>query len=176
VFNDTSSFTISNTNSQSDGEDFSVSLVGIGFDPNDPGATTPTFDHELTGTAKVKGAGFKASEPYTLKLSFDTTALTFLAMDADGTLYSGNLAPKGTKGDKFRLFLDGASADALAADVAARSGIAAGGAAGAVLGHSSKLILKLLEDGSVALKVKSEVLTSGLGEVVFKANLTSAPQ
>ena len=96
-------------------------------------------------------------------------------MDAAGTVYTGNLAPKGTKADKFRLFPDGASGDALAADVAARAGGAAGRSAGTVLGQSSKLTLKLLEDGSVALKVKSEVLTSGIGEVVFKANLTGAP-
>jgi hypothetical protein len=34
TFTDTSSFTVSETASQSDGEDFSVSLVGVGVDPN----------------------------------------------------------------------------------------------------------------------------------------------
>ena len=40
-FNDTSSFTISETNSQNDGEDFSVSLAGVGVDPN--AGTLPTL-------------------------------------------------------------------------------------------------------------------------------------
>ena len=43
-FNDTSSFTISETNSQGDGEDFSVSLAGVGFDPN--ATTTTTSDDD----------------------------------------------------------------------------------------------------------------------------------
>ena len=46
-FNDTSSFTLSETNSQSDGEDFSVSLAGVGFDPN---ATTTTEATTTTST------------------------------------------------------------------------------------------------------------------------------
>ncbi len=134
----------------------------------------PTFAHELTGSAKVKGEGFKTSQAYALQLNFDTGALTFLAMDGDGTLYGGNLVPKGTKGNKFKLFLDDASDDAFSADVAERAASASGRAAGAVLGESSKLTLKTLEDGSVALKIKSEVLVNGIGEVVFKANLTGA--
>ena len=52
------------------------------------------FDHSLAGNAKVKGEGFKTSEPFTLSLNADTAAGTFLAMDGDGTLYSGRLAPK----------------------------------------------------------------------------------
>ena len=40
-FNDTSSFTISETSSQNDGEDFSVSLTGVGVDPN--AGTLPTL-------------------------------------------------------------------------------------------------------------------------------------
>ena len=47
TFNDTSSFTISETSSQSDGEDFSVSLAGVGFDPN---ATTTTESTTTTST------------------------------------------------------------------------------------------------------------------------------
>ena len=45
-FNDTSSFTISETSSQSDGEDFAVTLAGVGFDPN----TTTTTSMETTTT------------------------------------------------------------------------------------------------------------------------------
>jgi hypothetical protein len=142
----------------------------------DPTAEPPeqeTFAHSLAGTARVKGDGFKASEPYTLLLNFDTAARTFSAMDGSGTLYVGNLAPKGKKGVKFSLFLDEASVDAFAADVAGRGAAASGRPAGSVLGDSSKLTLKLNEDGSVSLKIKSEVLVSGVGEVVFKANLLS---
>jgi DUF3048 family protein/ASPM-SPD-2-Hydin domain-containing protein len=48
TFNDTSSFTISETNSQADGEDFSVTLTGVGYDPN---ATTTTTSTTTTTTA-----------------------------------------------------------------------------------------------------------------------------
>lgn len=142
----------------------------------DPSGETPeqeTFAHSLAGTARVKGDGFKASEPYTLLLNVDAAARTFSAMDGSGTLYVGNLAPKGKKGVKFSLFLDEASGDTFVADVAARGAAASGRAAGSVLGDSSKLTLKLNEDGSASLKIKGEVLVSGVGEVVFKANLLS---
>jgi hypothetical protein len=203
AFQDSSNFTISETGSQADGEDFSILLTGTGrslclrcdvavFPPfpgiianpdetpdrgetPDPGETPPTFDHELTGTAKVKGKGLKASQPYTLQLSFDPAAGTFLAMAADGAVYTGNLVAKGKRGDKFRLFLDDATEGALAADVAGRAAIASGRAAGALLGETSKLTLKLGRNGELALRLKSEVLTSGIGEVVLKANLTSTP-
>ena len=134
------------------------------------------FDHSLAGSAKVKGDGFKTSEPYTMLLSFDTAARTFSAMDGDGTLYTGNLAPKGTKGTKFSLFLDPGSENAFNSDVAGRGAAASGVPAGTIAGDSSKLTLKLNEDGSVSLKIKSSVLVSGIGEVVFKANLLSQPQ
>ena len=125
----------------------------------------------MTGSALVKAGGQKASEPYSLSLNVDTNALSFLAMDGDGTLYSGRLAPKGTKGVKFQLFLDEASDDAFSADVAERGALVSGRSTGSVLGQSGKLVLKLLEDGSVSLKIKREVLAANVGEVVFKANL-----
>jgi hypothetical protein len=131
------------------------------------------FDHSLAGNAKVKGDGFKTSEPYTLLLNVDTTARTFSAMDGDGTLYSGRLAPKGKKGNKFSLFLDDFSGEAFSGYVAARGAAASGRAAGVVLGESSKLTLTMKEDGSVSLKLKSEVLVTFVGAVVFKANLLS---
>jgi hypothetical protein len=129
----------------------------------------------LSGNAKVKGAGFNTSEPYSLQINFDTTALTFLAMDGAGNLYSGLLVPKGTKGVKFQVFPDEASGDAFSADVAARGATASGRSAGAVVGESGKLTLKTFEDGSASLKIKTSVLATGLGEVVFKANLSNAP-
>jgi hypothetical protein len=72
TFNDSSNFTVSETQNQQDGEDFSVSLTGVGFDPNagtlptlvvvtlgpiitiggDPNATTTT---ESTTTTTVDG-------------------------------------------------------------------------------------------------------------------------
>jgi hypothetical protein len=142
----------------------------------DPGSAPPeqeVFDHSLAGNARVKAGDSKTSEPYTLLLSFDTTALTFSAMDGGGTLYTGHLAPKGKKGVKFSLFFDDASGDAFAADVAGRGAAASGRSAGSVVGKTAKLTLKLADDGSVSLKIKSEVLDSGTGEVVFKANLLS---
>jgi hypothetical protein len=132
-----------------------------------------TFSHALAGSARVRVGGAKTTEAYTLQLNFDTAARTFLAMDGDGTLYSGNLAPKGTKGVKFSLFLDDASADVLAAVVADRGIAASGSPGGTLLGSSAKLKLWLNEDGSVSLKIKSQVLVSGVGEIVFKANLVS---
>ena len=147
----------------------------------DPGAEDPgneppeqeVFDHSLAGNAKVKGDGFKTSEPYTLLLTVDTTARTFSAMDGAGNLYTGNLAPKGKKGVKFSLFLDEASGDVFAADVAGRGIAASGSPGGTLIGESSKLTLRLNEDGSASLKIKSEVAVSGVGGVVFKANLVS---
>jgi hypothetical protein len=140
----------------------------------DPGSEPPeqeVFDHSLAGTARVKAGGSKTSEPYTLLLNVDTTRLIFSAMDGAGNIYTGNLAPKGTKGVKFSLFLDQASSDVLSADVAGRGLAAAGLPGGTLAGGTSKLTLRLDEDGSASLKIRSEVLVSGLGVVVFKANL-----
>jgi hypothetical protein len=136
----------------------------------------PTFSHELSGPAKVKAAGQKSTAPYTLSLSFDTSALTFSAMDGDGTLYTGRLAPKGKKGTKFQLFLDATSDTAFSADIAGRGAQVSGRSAGSVLGQSGKLILKLLPEGGTSLKIKREVLVANVGEVVFKANLSAEAQ
>jgi hypothetical protein len=48
TFTDASNFTVSETMSQADGEDFSVSLVGVGVDPN---ATTTTTSSTTTTVA-----------------------------------------------------------------------------------------------------------------------------
>ena len=40
-----------------------------------------------------------------------------------------------------------------------------------MIGGTTKLVLKIDTSGVRSLKVKSEVLSSGLGEVVYKANL-----
>ncbi len=135
-------------------------------EPAEPGPS-----QEMNGSAKVKAGGAKSIAPYSLQLSFDLAARTFLAMDGAGALYGGNLVPKGRREDRFKLFLDDASRDAFAADVAARGAGASGRSAGGVLGESSKLTLTVGEDGSASLKIRSEVLVEGLGEVVFKASL-----
>jgi hypothetical protein len=123
----------------------------------------------LTGTAKVKGDGFKTEQTYTFAIVFSDTA--FSAFD-DQASYAGGLAAKGTSGAKFQIYLDAASSDAFSAQIAGRAAAATGRSAGPVLGESTKLILKRREDGTASLKIKSEVLVSGLGEVVFKANVT----
>jgi hypothetical protein len=134
----------------------------------------PSFSHAFEGSARLKGDGFKTIQPFTLLMSFDTAALTFQALDADGTLYGGHLVARGATGSRFKLFLDGDSRDAFAARVAARGSAAAGRAAGNVLGEGSTLTLKRSRDGSASLKIKSEVLVDGMGEVTFKANLSAA--
>ena len=200
AFNDTSSFTISETNDQGDGEDFSVSLSGTGrafnaIDPCQfgivcvrddlpvleiPGPTVeppaqeppePTFALSLQGIARVKAGGFKSQETYLLQLNVDTTALTFLAMDGAGKLYSGNLAPKNRAGTRFALFLDASSASAFAADVMERGTAAAGPATPAIFGSNEQLIFKQKADGSASLRIKSSVLVEGIGEITFGAKL-----
>lgn len=133
------------------------------------------FDHRLTGTAKVKARGGKSKEPYTLLLTVDTIALTFSAMDESGTLYTGNLVPKGKKGLKFKLFLDSGSSTLFEADVASRGLAASGLPSAPPSGGATKLTLKLNQDGSASLRMKSEVLVPAVGEIVFKANLLSQP-
>lgn len=138
------------------------------LDPGDPPA--PTFPHsaDLAGVAKVRGDGFRSEVPLTLALNFDDS--TFLATDGTN-VYTGHLSPKGKRGTKFQLFLDGGSADAFSAAVGGLAADATGRAAGSILGQSSKLVLSLRDDGSASLKLKAHVLASGLGEVVLKANL-----
>jgi hypothetical protein len=132
----------------------------------------PVFPHAaiLTGSAKVKGDGFKTTQAFEFFMVFNDTAFT--AFDDKGQSYAGHLAPKGTSGAKFQIFLDEASSDGLSTQIAGRAAEASGRSAGAVLGESAKLILKLRPDGSALLKIKSEVLVTGLGEVTFKANVT----
>ena len=131
-----------------------------------------TFSQSFAGSVCVKRQGFTSSQPYTLQVNFDASALSFLAMDAAGTLYSGHMGPKGRSSHSLALFLDGGSSDALASDVAARAVSAAGRSAGRVLGSSSSLVVTVKDDGSASLKIESEVLVEGMGSVVLKANLT----
>jgi hypothetical protein len=202
VFNDTSSFTVSESDSQDDGEDFDVSLTGRtpslpspcglvricdpidiptfeipaeqpGEEPPAEEPPDPTFALSLDGTARVKAGAFKSRATYLLELNVDTEALTFSAMDGAGTLYGGHLAPKNAARTKFALFLDSASEDAFAADVTARGTAAAGPATPAILGSDAQIVFKHKADGSASLRIKSTVLVEGTGEVTFKANLIS---
>ena len=91
-----------------------------------------------------------------------------------GTFFAGQLAPQGKSGKKFRLLLDDTSSVSLAAKVAARGAAASGLAAGTQLENSSTGKLRVHDDGSVSLRIKSEALTSGMGAVVFKAKLAGA--
>ena len=50
-FNDSSSFTVSETANQSDGEDFSVSLTGVGIDASATTTTTTTTESPTTTTS-----------------------------------------------------------------------------------------------------------------------------
>ena len=152
-----------------DGTAFPITFTGVGVDPS-----TLTFSHELAGAATLKGDGLKARSAYSLQLNLDVAALTFVAMDSDGTFFAGQLAPQGKSGKKFRLLLEDTSSAALAAKVAARGAAASGLAAGTELENSSTGKLRVHDDGSVALRIKSEALTSGMGAVVFKAKLAGA--
>jgi hypothetical protein len=137
------------------------------LEPADP---TPN----LFGGAIVRADGQKVAESFVVELSFDTTAKTFSMIDGEsGAIYTGNLAPKGKSGRKFTLFLDDPSKTEFVDFVASRGAAAAGSPAGSVLGDTTKIVLKLDETGAIeSLKIKSQVLTSGVGEVVYKTNMT----
>ena len=126
-----------------------------------------------SGLGSALGRRF-GKEGFSVALSFDTTAKTFSLIDAESAdIYTGNLAPKGPSGRKFTLFLDGPSKDAFVDYVASRGAAAAGSPAGTVLGDTTKIVLKVDEAGAIeSLKIKSQVLTSGVGEVVFKTLMT----
>jgi hypothetical protein len=139
------------------------------LEPADPPEPPAPSGAALEGTARVKGPGFAAAQGYALLIQLGEA--TFLAADGSGATYGGRLVPKGRKGDKLQLFLDEGSADAFAAQVGARGAAAAGRSPGRVLGDSSKLLLQRGPDGALSLKIKSEVLVSGVGTVTFKASL-----
>jgi hypothetical protein len=123
----------------------------------------------LTGSARVKGEGFKATVPLELELAVEGTSFV-LAGDGGCSIYQGQLVPRGKKGNKFQLFFDEPSSDAFTALVAIHAGQARGAGLGAPLGETTRLVLKRGDDGSASLKVKSEVLFQE-GEVLFKAKL-----
>lgn len=136
----------------------------------EPEPEPPASFAALTGSGRVKGRGFKAKVDLALDLSVDGQLFALLESGGCGDAFQGQLVPKGKKGKKLQLFLDERSGDAFAALVAAQAGEARGASVGAPLGDSTRLVLKRGDDGSVSLKVKSEVLFED-GEVVLKASL-----
>ena len=126
----------------------------------------------LTGSGRVKGHGFKAPVALELALAVDGTSF-LLAANGGCDLFQGQLAPKGKKGEKSQLFLDGPSGDAFAQLVAQHASEARGSGMGAALGETTRLVLKRGDDGSASLKIKSEVLFEA-GDVALKARLKGA--
>jgi hypothetical protein len=125
---------------------------------------------DLAGTGVVKADGSRERAEASMDLYFGTES--FMLVPESCVFLTGALLPKGTKGNKFQLFLDDASRSTYASFVAERAAGLRRLAPAHVLGESSKLILKLRHDGSAVLRIKSQVLLFGVDEVVFKANLS----
>ena len=146
----------------------------------DPPVLEPVSpSHIMLGAAIVRVGEIRITEEYSALLSFSTTELTFTLVDADGAVYTGNLAPKGKSGRKFSVFLDSGSSAAFAAFVAKRGAVAASifnAEFGNVIGDFAKIVLKLDEEGTPSLKIKSETLTTGIGAVSFKVNMAKSEE
>jgi hypothetical protein len=98
-FTDSSNFTVSETASQSDGEDFSVSLSGVGFDPNaatTTSTTSTTLDTTSTSTttttpsasaspAPTPSAGTTPSTAPAATTTTSTTVAAFLPLTGVAT-------------------------------------------------------------------------------------------
>ena len=129
----------------------------------------PPASRRLGGNVIMRVGGSRFDLGFGVDLSFDDTSFSMLI---DGSeLVTGRVVAKGKSGRKFTLFLDGTSTDGFNAFVAARGGALMSQPEGTVLGDTTKIVLKLDEAGKATLKIKSQVLTSGVGEVVFKANV-----
>ena len=125
---------------------------------------------DLAGTGKVRVGEVVRRGPLPAVLVFDAEAGTFSLAFGEEIFLTGHLAAKGTKGVRFRLFLDASSRDLFSSEIAKLAGAAFGSAPGAVLSESLNLDLTLDPAGTARLKVKANVLTSELGEVVLKSN------
>jgi hypothetical protein len=142
----------------------------------EPQPEPPVFSDRanLTGSALVKGEGFKDRSDYSMSIVFNGEAFV-LRNVCDAMI--GVLVPKGKKGNKFQLFFDDVSKTTFAEFVFAEARrVATGGARRklAVLAESSTFLLKLREDGTAALKIKSQVVPAPETEVLFKGNLTGS--
>jgi hypothetical protein len=127
----------------------------------------------LDGARKLRAGDLALRDPFPATLTFDTEAATFsLAVELleEDVLLTGHLVAKGTKSNRFKLFLDAGSRDLFTDLLAKQARTAAGRAFGAVLGENVRLELTL-DAAAARLKVKCNILTAALGEIVFKANL-----
>jgi hypothetical protein len=129
----------------------------------------PTTD--FLGSFRFKGPGFDRSGDAAVQLAHDGETFSF-ALQPGCLTPTGTVVKKGPNGKKFQLFLDDASLDAFA-DSLADSARFIAGRGGEPLGKTSKVILKKTGEDTWSLKIKIQVVVEDLGEVVYKANLTS---
>jgi hypothetical protein len=129
----------------------------------------PTTD--FLGSFRFKGPGFDRPGDAAVQLAHDDATFSF-GLQPGCLTPTGTVVKKGPHGKKFQLFLDDASLDAFA-DSLAESARFLAGRGGQPLGKTSKVILKKTGEDTWSLKIKFQVVVEDLGEVVYKANLTS---
>ena len=135
----------------------------------DPEPAAPSV--EMAGSGRFKGPGFNLPTEATAALSYDDATFSLLSnLDCDPA--TGAVVVKGRQGRKRQLFLDGPSLDAYADSIAFSARLTAG-RGGAVVAKSAKIVLQDRADGSQSLRIKMQVVIEELGEVVYKANLTT---
>jgi hypothetical protein len=139
--------------------------------PEEPPDEQPPLPvvHRLEGTFRFKVPGFVDTGETNVELAYDDTNFSY-DLSPGCNAATGMVVAKGRKGRKLQLFLSDESLDAFAEDLAASARRRAG-RGGAVVGKTSKVILKKLDGGDQSLKIKVQVAVADLGEVVFKANL-----
>jgi hypothetical protein len=129
----------------------------------------------LDGTSLLRATGVAVRDALPMTLTFDADRTVFVLADAEGHYFTGHLVRKGARGNRFALYFHPDSRDAFVSAVAARATSAAGRPGTRVLGKSLRLELRE-DEGALALKIKANVLTVSLGEVVFKAALSGVAQ
>jgi hypothetical protein len=132
-----------------------------------PVAVEPTAT-AMFGRATLRVGAQKEGEGRSVKLAYDLEAETF-ALEM-GIVFTGHLAPKGKSGRKFTLFLDEDSHETFAALIAKLGNALTNRSPESITGDVTTLVMKLDENGLPSIKIKSQVLTSGIGPVVFKLN------
>jgi hypothetical protein len=135
----------------------------------DPEPEAPST--ELAGPARFKGPGFNRPAEAFGTLSYDAATFSLDSnLSCDPAL--GTVVAKGPSGKKFQLFPDDASLDAWAESMAFSARVLAG-RGGEPVGKTAKVILKENADGTLTLRIKVQVVVEELGEVVYKATLTT---
>ena len=126
---------------------------------------------ELAGPARFKGPGFNLSREASATLSYDASTFSLdSSLGCDPAL--GTVVAKGPSGKKFQLFPDDASLDAWA-DAIAFSAKLIAQRGGDPVGKTAKVVLTENADGTLTLRIKVQVVVEDLGEVVYKATLTT---